>query len=230
MPRFPFSPALVIACALAGFGLAACGSLSGRTPLPYTDSFDTPSDRWAIGAESSGEMDCQNGEFTIRVDEPNTDLWSVLPVAQADVVIEVDARTVFGSLRNDYGVMCRYAGGTFYYFAISADGYAAIMLVDANADAGQTFTVLAPESQMMAPSEAIHTGYGTTNHIRAECLGDRLALEVNGEPVLSVTDDSLTAPGDVGLVAGTFERGGVRVNFDDFSVAPGDEPSDEDEQ
>jgi hypothetical protein len=211
---------LVITCVLTTSGLAGCGGLAGRVALPYADSFDSPSGGWRVGSQAEGEMAYQDGEFTIRVNEPNTDFWSILPVNVADVVIEVDAHAAFGTFRNDYGVMCRYGDGSFYYFAISADGYAAIMLVDANADAAQTFAVLAPESGMMEPNEAIHTGYAV-NHLRAECIDDRLTLEVNGESVLSVTDDTLTAPGGVGVVAGTFDTGGIRVNFDNFSVLPG---------
>lgn len=198
---------------LALIGLTACGGVS----LPYTDSFDDASGRWTAGEQNGGERAYRNGEFTILVSESNMNVWSILPVNQADVVIEVDARTATGALRNDYGVMCRYNDGVFYYFAISADGYAAIMLVDAGAETGQTFTVVAPESGMMEPNEVINRGYAA-NHIRAACIGNELTLEINDEDILSVTDDGLVAPGDVGLAAGTFERGRVRVNFDDFSV------------
>jgi hypothetical protein len=40
---------------------------------------------------------------------------------------------------------------------------------------------------------------------------------VNGELVADVRDDTF-ASGDVGLIAGTYEEGGVEIHFDDFFV------------
>jgi hypothetical protein len=48
-------------------------------------------------------------------------------------------------------------------------------------------------------------------------MGDHLALHVNGELVADVRDGTFTS-GDVGLIAGTFEEGGVEIHFDDFLV------------
>ena len=54
--------------------------------------------------------------------------------------------------------------------------------------------------------------------MRAECIGSRIALYVNGELVVEVIDSDISH-GDAGLLAGTFENAPeVEVLFDDFTV------------
>jgi hypothetical protein len=48
-------------------------------------------------------------------------------------------------------------------------------------------------------------------------VGDQYTLLVNGEEIDSATSRAFTG-GDVGLLAGTFDEGGVEVLFDDFRV------------
>jgi hypothetical protein len=49
-------------------------------------------------------------------------------------------------------------------------------------------------------------------------VGDQYTLFVNGEEIDSAVSSTFTG-GDVGLLAGTFDEGGVEVLFDDFSVS-----------
>jgi hypothetical protein len=65
-------------------------------------------------------------------------------------------------------------------------------------------------------SSAIHQG-DAVNEIVAECIGDQLVLHVNGELVDDVRDGTF-ASGDVGLMAGTYEKVGVDIRFDNFAV------------
>ena len=67
----------------------------------------------------------------------------------------------------------------------------------------------------MQASDAIQTG--TMNHLRADCIGDRLTFYINFTEVASATDSDLPG-GDVGLVAGAFTEPGVDVLFDNFVV------------
>ena len=68
----------------------------------------------------------------------------------------------------------------------------------------------------MLPSEDIIQGEGP-NVIRADCVGSKLTLYVNGK-LLDSQEDAEFMTGDVGLLAGTFSEAGVEVEFDDFSV------------
>jgi len=53
--------------------------------------------------------------------------------------------------------------------------------------------------------------------VRADCVGSTLTLYVNGEKLEQVTDSTFDS-GDVGLLGGSFETGGVDLLFDNFIV------------
>ena len=58
---------------------------------------------------------------------------------------------------------------------------------------------------------------GGSNYLRAECVGEQLRLMVNGQLVAqSVTQNVIM--GDVGLIAGSYEKSGVNIRFDNFST------------
>ena len=63
-------------------------------------------------------------------------------------------------------------------------------------------------------SENIRQGEAL-NHLRADCNGSTLTLQVNGHPFLSAEDADFKA-GEIGLLAGTGEKSGADVFFDNF--------------
>jgi len=69
----------------------------------------------------------------------------------------------------------------------------------------------------MPPSEIILKG-DATNHLRADCIGSKLSLYVNGE-FLAQSEDSEFTSGDVGVMAGTLESPGTDIRFDNFVVS-----------
>jgi len=54
-------------------------------------------------------------------------------------------------------------------------------------------------------------------HFTVACVGDTLALAIDGELLAVVRDSDLTS-GGVGLIAGTLEPPGVIVGFDNYRV------------
>ena len=68
----------------------------------------------------------------------------------------------------------------------------------------------------MLSSPLIHQGQ-TSNEMVVLCVGDHLALYVNGEILADVRDPTFET-GDVGLIAGTYDEPGVEIHFDDFIV------------
>ena len=48
-------------------------------------------------------------------------------------------------------------------------------------------------------------------------MGEELTLWVNGEPVAEAITTGLSH-GDVGLLVGTYDEGGVEIAFDNFST------------
>ena len=65
-------------------------------------------------------------------------------------------------------------------------------------------------------TDAVNAG-NSTNNLRAECVGSRLSLYVNGTLVIEANDADI-ASGDVGLMAGTFDQSSTEVLFDNFVV------------
>lgn len=213
----PLLLATSLACALVS-NLPGLSGSGGQTPanVLFQDDFSNPSSGWDQYSDADGSTDYDNGAYRIRVNKVQYTYWAnpgqeTLP---GDVRVEVDATKAGGPDSNDFGVICRYHQGDgtadFYQFVTTSDGYAGIVIVMANKQ-----TVLSKDG-LLQPYDAIRQGEAT-NHITAECIGSTLTLYVNGVQVDSVTDTTLTG-GDVGLIAGSYEEGGVDILFDNFVV------------
>jgi hypothetical protein len=125
-----------------------------------------------------------------------------------DMRVEVTGYRMKGTLYGFYGVVCRFADLSHYYFlGVGSDGWYGIgkmkfsipyMLVEGK------------------NTRAVHTG-NAPNHIVADCKEDLLSLTVNDVLVAVVQDLDFSA-GSVGLIVGTREIPGYKVLFDDFKV------------
>ena len=192
--------------------VCSCTGSHEQGPL-FQDDFDNPRSGWGADRREKFERGYEEGEYFIKLYEPNWFIWANPGERFEDVSVEVDAYLASGSQDGHFGVICRHVDvDNFYYFAISADGYYAIFRrVD-----GGDLEILTRDGSGMAPSPAIRTGE-QTNHILALCQGDELSLYVNGQLLEKVSDDTHTR-GDVGIGAGSGPEGNVRVRFDDFTV------------
>lgn len=137
-------------------------------------------------------------------------MWVIQPPAFTDTVVEVEATQLSDFRMNAYGVMCRAAptdNSNGYYFLISGDGHYTI-----RRGAVDQVGALIP----WTPSSAIRQDRGI-NRIRAVCIGDYLALYVNGEFVAETRDDYFSR-GFTGLSAAVVKDGDVDIAFDDLTV------------
>jgi hypothetical protein len=138
-------------------------------------------------------------------------VWSQRDGDFADIVVEADATQVSDYDHNAYGIACRLDQanrGIGYFFLISGDGYASIRWSN-----GRSLDPIVSA----APSEHIRRG-AATNRLRVVCVGDYLALWVNGEFVADARDQR-AATGAVGL-AGVMNYASQRlvVAFDDLKI------------
>ena len=195
--------------------LASCASL----PIPvvstanpgdvlYQEQFENNTTGWARISNDNGIMDYDGGGYRILVRQPRLNVWSTSEKDFGDVRVEADVIKLHGPDENRMGLICRYQRGDYYFFVISNDGYYAIGKFIGG------LTLLLGHSEMQA-SEAIQAG--NMNHMRADCIGDRLTFYINFTEVASATDTDFPR-GDVGLVAGSFTESGVDVLFDNFVV------------
>ncbi len=214
-------PGLVILFALAL--LTACGSIqqfAARKPAPalgfrfvdllVEDGFASAvhwrqyekGDELFIGArDGKFRMDFSGRQF----------VWAGRAGDYANVAIAAEAAQVSAYDHNAYGLACRLDPGNRgrgYFFLISGDGYASIRWSD-----GRSLSPIV----RAAPTAAIRRGRAA-NRLRAICVGDYLALWVNGEFVADARD-SRASHGEVGL-AGVMNYAGRRltIDFDDLQI------------
>ena len=196
--------------------LAACQpSLIAELPVPsggilFKDDFSDTTSGWPRGVSANGSEDYVDGSYRIEVNIPQYDLWAIPNQTFEDARVEEDATRLEGPDANRFGLICRYLDPqNFYFFIISSDGYYAI-----GKTIGGRTSLLGQE--MMAYSPIIVQGAGP-NHIRFDCISGALTGYVNGQALASASDSDFHN-GDVGLIAGAFDTGGVKIAFTNFIV------------
>jgi hypothetical protein len=208
------------ACIIFSVALAACGA--GDTEpdacdapgILFFDDFNGEQDcGWAVYNRGGGAAAIENSAMQITVNQPGQ-LWWTNPARDFDdVIITVEARQVSGPNDNAYGLICRYQSEKdFYVFLVSGDGFYAI----GKYQSGSENVVYLTENQQFQPSDAINVGVAS-NELRASCVGNQLSFEVNGIPLISVTDPTFVR-GDVGVAAGTLVAGTGVIEFDNVQV------------
>ncbi len=207
---------LFIVSILIVASIAACGGKS-ETSAPanalYFDNFSNSSSGWTRINNEEGVSDYAKGYFHILVNKAKTLLIANPGKSfEGDVSIEVDATKIGGSDDNFYGVVCHYKDPNNYYlFMITSDGSAGIIkLKDGEG------SLISPGLKFLK-MDGIKGGKAT-NHIRADCIGEKLVLYANGKQVNLAYDNKLTG-GDVGVAvrSGSLE-GGTDIRFDNFTV------------
>jgi hypothetical protein len=147
------------------------------------------------------------GAYRITVDAPNVTPGSTGDIDVADFLLEVDAAQTDGP-DGQYGLFFRQQDDqNFYLYTVSpAQSYALWRMVDGE------WTELIPWTD----ADAIHPG-SEVNRLGVLAQGSQLTLLVNDVPVTQFEDDTF-ASGKVALSVGTFDEGGVAVEFDNLSI------------
>lgn len=177
----------------------------------FQDDFSDPGSGWErIADRTVGVLDYADGAYGISVAAPYEMLWASPDLEFEDVRVEVDVTNLNEPRDDDFGVLCRAVDKDNFYFAvISSDGYYGIGKV-------KNGVQRLIDTPAMLPSEAIQRGKAV-NHLRLDCIADEISLWVNNA-ILHTVEDADFRSGDVGLLAGTFDRPGTRVLFDNFTV------------
>jgi hypothetical protein len=191
-------------------------AVQGRDVV-FEDDFSSQASEWTTDpAASAGQY--KDGAYHISAEANDREGAGGVPEsassvnpAPSSINIKVDARLIKGSSQSAaYGILCRVASDTSYYaFVVEGDNVA---IYKGNDD------------QLLAKDTAQIDGDG--NELFATCDGDEdqtyvyLQLLVNGDQVLTTTDDSSPLPnGTVGLFAnGVDSDTAIEVQFDNFVV------------
>jgi len=186
----------------------------GTVPLPgssllFADDFSNPGTGWDQYSDEFGGTKYQDNAYFISVNTASYFYWGNPYRTFQDVIIDVTTEMLTDEEDNQLGIICRHADvDNWYALVISADGFAAIR----KRSQGSELEMLTE----WVPSDAIKKGM-STNQLHAECIGNRLALFVNGVLAVEAFDSDITF-GDVGLIAGTLSATKTEILFDDFTV------------
>jgi len=181
------------------------------TTAPLIDDFDPPNPAWARFETTENAVYAQAGELYLEDRGKGVAVYAPLAgKTYTDTVVTVQVRHVQGTVNNWIGVICRQQDEDNYYLlAISADGFYLLLLVED----GTPTPLVGPET-----SEIIRIGKAR-NNLEVGCIGDVLSLWVNGERLVTHTDDTLREAGAVALFADAVERGETSVTaFDNFTL------------
>lgn len=193
----------ILACSTAS------GGSTGDANILFEDDFSKESSGWDRETYDDGITDYADGAYKISIYTDSLFFWASPYQDFDDVVIEVEAQKTSGEDDMQYGIICKHQDvENWYALIVTADGFAAIRK-----------RYLGGELDFItdwAEAPSLNMGNGT-NLLRAECVGDRLALYVNDELVIETNDAAITS-GDAGLMAGTFNQDNAEVMFDNFIV------------
>lgn len=201
---------------LSSFLLFSCASpsvplISPANPgdILYQEDFEDSSSGWDRVSNENGIMDYDGGGYRMFVQQDGYNIWSTPEKNFGDVRVEVDVFKLNGPAENRTGLICRYQNGDYYFFIISNDGFYAI----GKFIGGQA--LLLGQSEMQSTQVILKEA---VNHLRADCVGDKLTFYVNYTEIASAQDSDF-ANGDVGLLTGAFpDQPGVDVLYDHFVV------------
>lgn len=183
-------------------------------PIVFKDDFSDTNSGWPDKSEPGvSTIGYKDGGYHILVEESGLVSYIITGKDFTDTRIEVDTKKLGGPDDNRFGVFCRITAkgddDQYYFFWVTNDGYAVIGLYSLD-----EWKYLSSEN--MIYSEAINQGK-KNNHIRADCVGDRLTLYVNGSKVAEVKDKTLSH-GDIALAAANGGKDIVDILFDNLIV------------
>jgi hypothetical protein len=177
--------------------------------IVFEDEFSDVNSGWDRFSDNEGITNYFNSAYKIGVYTDHKFFWTNPYRNFGDVIVEVQSQKISGGDDVQYGIICRHQDvDNWYVLVISGDGWAAIR----KRIQGNDLEFIADWVEV----SAANTG-NATNDLRAECIGNRLSLYVNGTLAIEVFDSDIPT-GDVGLLAGNFDQTNSEVLFDYFVV------------
>lgn len=151
----------------------------------------------------------EDGAYWARLEQGGI-AWTLNGTPHTDVLIEVNTLQYSTERDNGYGVVCRGSAsntGDGYYFLISGDG---------------AYTIRRGATGTIDPLIAwtTHSAIGqdaNPNQMRVACVGDYLALWVNGEFIADIHDNRYSS-GFAGITAVAPLGTPVEVRFDNYVI------------
>lgn len=174
----------------------------------FSDEFRRASDVWEDPGYDSVTFSYVGGAYHITVDPPNITPGSTGDVTVGNFLLEVDGAQLSGPT-GQYGVFFRQVDDqNFYLFAVTPfQTYSLWKMVDGEWSALIEWT----------KADAILAAEGEVNRLGVLAEGAQITLLVNDVAVAQVEDNAFSE-GAVALAAGTFDEGGIEVEFDNLDI------------
>lgn len=173
-------------------------------PVAISDDFSRASERWDRSRTS-----VEGGAYELSLELANFDTYGLF-LGGSEIVdfdLAVDATMTAGPPDAEFGIRFRQsAPDEHLIFSVSPSGFYRLARVS-----DKTYTSLVPWTR----DSRISAGVGATNRLRVVAAGPTITGYINGEEVLSYSDDQ-QRPGQLTLGLVTFEQGGLTVRFDNL--------------
>jgi hypothetical protein len=179
-------------------------------PATVTSEFRRDDGAWSLDTDENVTHFYARRAFHIRIDQDNWVSWSLhSTLSPADFLAEVDAAHIEGPLDGEYGLVFRFVDeGNFYFYAINANGYYSLWKqVDGAWENMIDWT----------QSDVLNSGAGSSNRLGILAEGDQITLIANNVGLQQMTDAS-HSEGQIGLIVGSFNEGGLEIAFDNFAL------------
>jgi hypothetical protein len=172
--------------------------------VTISDDFSGAGGRW-----DRSQTRVAGGAYELLLELDNFDSYGLYLGGDGirDFDLAADVAMVAGPPDAEFGIRFRQsAPDEHLIFSISPTGFYRLARVS-----DRTYTSLVPWTR----DRRIHTGVGATNRLRVVAEGPSITGYINGEQVLTYSDDQ-QQPGQLTLGLVTFEQGGLTVRFDNL--------------
>jgi hypothetical protein len=207
MNRFWTSLAIIFA-----LGITWAWAQSSRV---LHEDFTCSSGKWV----STRHTSCKDDQINIQFDEEDAYYYRFFPgIDLADAIIEADAIKLSGKDTTSIGLICRLKNNSFYTFLYYPETFEVGIYKHDRDEWDLLAWRTLSKSVKLNPSD-------TANRFRAECLGEKLTLSINRQPVLTAYDNEFLS-GGIGMIAAGngSQREPVEVAFDNLEISNAGQP------
>jgi hypothetical protein len=177
----------------------------------FKEDFAASTGIWPTTKKSDESVEFKGGTYHVTLPLTATNrFYAPQLFALTDLSAELDITQLSGSERAYAGIVFRDRDKLGYYdVVVGTDGTYAI----GKQHTGKDLVPLVDYTD----NAAIRKGLNQTNHLRVDCLGDKITITINGQKITELTDPEFKA-GYLDIEVGSPNSGPAEFNLDNFTV------------
>jgi S1-C subfamily serine protease len=183
------------------------GEFQPEGSVVFEDDFIDNRNSWALGSDENGGVEIASDQLVISLGVENYIQWTTLPTTYDEIIMTAEAQFIQSTGDGEAGFICGLRNSeNFTILEVSEDGFYTIWkYVDDEYVSLVEWTY----------SDVIDLSVPFT--LSAFCGPDRLALAYNDVLLVDLEDENYV-PGNIGLIAGTWDFPDVVVGYDRFTI------------